>query len=112
MVTCGAEVAIQVHVVLLMGHLQHLVPGPVLGLPQGRALTPRDSRAESRCDRAGGCGKAAPDILGSVRAQLLCLDESSWAVKAVGQTEQVQGQSWGGQGSGQPAGLSARGSTW
>lgn len=27
MVTCGAEVAIQVHVVFLTGHLWHLLPG-------------------------------------------------------------------------------------
>lgn len=60
LVTCGAEVAIQVHVVLLMPPVApsawECCPAAAVGLSWRRALLAWDSscRAERRCDRQGG----------------------------------------------------------
>lgn len=90
----------------------------MLGLSQEGHWWHGTAAAEQRAgvtgQGAGGCGRANPGtILGSVRAQLLWLGRVQLGRKAMGQDEQVKGQSWGGAGLGAAcAGLSAQGSPW
>lgn len=81
LVTSGAEVAIQVHMVFM----KHLLPGNAAQLQwwgchreghswRGQQLQSREEVRRGR--RAGGCGKEAPGTIpGSVRAQLAWLEQ-------------------------------------
>lgn len=83
LVTCGAEVAIQVHKAFLMPpvapsaweHCPSCSGGAVMekGTPgMGQQLQSREELGQGRA--AGGCGKAAPGTIpGSVRTQLVWL---------------------------------------
>lgn len=108
--TCRAEVAIQAHMVFLMGHLQHLLPGNAVQLQWWGCHGERHSwhGAPAAEQRGGVTGQGGWWMWESSSrhdpwqsegpAGLAGVSPPRQAVKARGQNEQIRAQSWGGAG--------------